>query len=127
MSIPIDQMLEVIGGLLDEYASGITDEVKDAVKDVAKDTVREVKKRSPVRTGAYQKSWGKTTVRETPSSIVISVHNKKHYRLTHLLENGHALPGGGRTKAYPHIAPAERFAERELSRSIELKVRGSEK
>lgn len=125
MSIPIDRFLEAVEDVLGDYADEVTDGVKDAVKSVAKDTVREVRKRSPVDSGAYKKIWGQTTTRETPGGIVITIHNRKHYRLTHLLENGHALVGGGRTRAQPHIAPAEKAAEKELLRQVQVKIKGA--
>lgn len=125
MSIPIDRFLEAVEDVLGDYADEVTDGVKDAVKSVAKDTVREVRKRSLVDSGAYKKSWGQTTTRETPGGIVITIHNRKHYRLTHLLENGHALVGGGRTRAQPHIAPAEKAAEKELLRQVQVKIKGA--
>lgn len=124
MRVDVSDFLEAVRGELEDYANEVTEAAKDSVKEVAKETVAEVKKRSPVHFGNYKKSWGQTTVFESASSIRIILHNKKHYRLTHLLENGHALKGGGETKAYPHIKPAEQFAARELQREIELKVSG---
>lgn len=123
MSIRIDDFLEAVQGELTEYANEVTGYVKESVKDVAKETVKEVKRRSPVRSGAYKKSWGQTQIYEGPGGIRITIHNKKHYRLTHLLENGHALKSGGRTKAYPHIKPAEDFAARELEKAVVIKIR----
>ena len=124
MSIRIDDFLEAVQGELTEYANEVTGYVKESVKDVAKETVKEVKRRSPVRSGAYKKSWGQTQIYEGPGGIRITIHNKKHYRLTHLLENGHALKSGGRTRAFPHIKPAEDFAARELEKKVKVKVEG---
>ena len=57
-------------------------------------------------------------IRETSDSIQIVVHSKR-YQLTHLLEFGHAKRGGGRTRAFPHIAPAEQAGIEQLTRDIE--------
>lgn len=124
MSIKIDDLVDAVSGALNDYSSEVTEAVKDSVKQVAKETLQEVKQNSPVRFGNYKKSWGQATIANTPSRIVISVHNRKHYRLTHLLENGHAKVNGGRTRSFPHIAPAERFAERKLQQEVEVKVKG---
>lgn len=124
MSINASDFAKAVSSELAEYAADITTDVKKSVKEVAKDTVREVKKRSPSDSGAYRKSWRADEVDVTRFSQTMVIHDKTHYRLTHLLENGHALVGGGRTKAQPHIKPAEEFAEHELMRKIEIKIRG---
>lgn len=128
--IKADDLFEAVFGELEDYASEVTQDMKDAVKETAKKTLREVKNRSPVGhgtpdPGAYKKGWTETTVYESPTVVRINVHNRKHYRLTHLLENGHAIVGGGgrTTQAQPHIAPAEKFAERELQRAVKVKVK----
>ena len=100
------------------------DEVKEAVRTVSEDVKAEIQSRAPVKTGKYKKSWTVTKVEETAQSLVNTVHSAKHYRLTHLLENGHAKRGGGRTRSFPHIAPGEALAEKELLEIAERKLRG---
>ena len=124
MSIKVDDLVEAVRGELEEYADEVTGDVKQAVKEVAKATVKEVKAKSPVKTGNYKKSWGQVKVSETKGSVVISIRNKKYYWLTHLLENGHALKNGDRTRAFPHIKPAEDFAARELEKKVKAKIKG---
>lgn len=126
MSIKVDDLVEAVRGELEEYADEVTGDVKQAVKEVAKATVKEVKAKSPERrrAGGYKKSWGQVKVSETKGSVVISIRNKKYYWLTHLLENGHALKNGDRTRAFPHIKPAEDFAARELEKKVKAKIKG---
>jgi hypothetical protein len=46
------------------------------------------------------------------------IYNKKHYRLTHLLEFGHAKVNGGRTRAFPHIKPVNDWVQKEYERKL---------
>ena len=62
--------------------------------------------------------------KETANSLEITVHSKNRYQLAHLLEYGHAKRGGGRTKAQPHIAPAEEAAISQLERDIKRSLGG---
>lgn len=80
------------------------------------------------RTGKYTKDWDVTQRnsigRKVAGAESYSVHNKKHYQLTHLLQNGHASRNGGRVKAYPHIDSAEEKAEKAATDYIEDKLGG---
>lgn len=49
-------------------------------------------------------------------------YNAKHYRLTHLLEFGHAKQNGGRTRAFPHIAEVNDWAQEEVEKRMEGKI-----
>lgn len=83
------------------YASDVVDA---AAEEVSEDIVKELKTISPELSGKYKKSWDYKKI----GYCSYKVYNKKHYRLTHLLEKAHALRNGGRSKAIPHIAPTEK-------------------
>lgn len=103
-----------------------TDEVKETVFDIA-DTisgkaVERLQAESPKRTGEYRKNWGMTADRRG-----IVIHQKGDtYRLTHLLEKGHALRRGGRkvgkSPAYPHIEKVEQECVAEYIAEVERRL-----
>lgn len=125
--VAVDNFAKALGKELGEYFDSITEDVKTAVRETAEECVEEVKQKSPKRKGpsggAYRKSWTMTEAYNRHGSIRFVVHNKKHYRLTHLLENGHAKKNGGRVDGIPHIAPAEKNAERNLIKRIEVAIK----
>lgn len=65
----------------------------------------------------YSKSW---TIKQTNGNgyIRCQIHNKKYYRLTHLLEYGHATRNGTYTRAFRHIEPIEIYCSDRLQRTI---------
>lgn len=125
MVIKIDKLSdEIMKGLM-EYKDLVADDIKSIVKKVGNDTKNEIKNNAPKRTGAYKKSWSVKTTKENSNALTVTVHSKNRYRLTHLLEKGHAKRGGGRTKAIPHIGPAEEKAIKELYDEIGRKIGGT--
>lgn len=125
MAIKIDKLSdEIMKGLM-EYKDLVADDVKSIVKKVGNDTKNEIKNNAPKRTGAYKKSWSVKITKENSNALTVTVHSKNRYRLTHLLEKGHAKRGGGRTKAIPHIGTAEEKAIKELYDEIGRKIGGT--
>jgi len=112
--------------ILDTYATDVHEKVDNCCMNVAKEGAHKLQQTSPKRSGKYAKSWAVKEVAGgggvTQSTWVI--HNKKYYRLTHLLEKGHAKRGGGRVKAYPHIKPVEEWAQNELPKELIDKLGG---
>ena len=118
-TVSIDQMAEAINEGLEEYADLAAEELKAAVKKTAKSVKEEISETAPKDSGAYAKSWTTKATSETSTSIAMTVYSKNKYQLAHLLEKGHALRQGGRTRAFPHIAPAEENGETQLVELIE--------
>lgn len=118
MNIKIDELAETIQKEMQSYSDHIVDATKKTADSVAKETVDELKNTSPRRTGDYAKGWTTTTSYENQRTKRNTVHNRRHYQLTHLLENGHAKRGGGRVAPRVHIAPVEQKAIKKLEDGI---------
>ena len=124
--IKVDQLDSMMMDIYNEYVKACEKEADDTVKLTAKEAAEELKHAHPAGSGqygpwtAYNKGWTvMQTARDKREHKVATVHNKDHYRLTHLLEHGHALPQGGRSQAYVHIAPvAEKCEEKLMQRMI---------
>ena len=114
---------EVMKGLT-EYSKLATTDMKKAVRKAGNEVRSEIQANAPKDTGAYAKSWAVKKMKESSEKLEVVVHSKNRYQLAHLLEYGHALRGGGRAKAQPHIAPAEEHGIEELEKAIERALKG---
>lgn len=111
--------------------------VKSDVKEIKKETKSIVKKKLEknhgVEYGVYKKSIVIHNLENSGDRIGYQVGSKKHYRLTHLLENGHEIwvfiRGKGRptyrgnvgmnklnrkTKKIPHIQYGQEYADKAI-------------
>lgn len=119
--IKVDDLSKAILEELKNY-EGVTEEAAwNGVSDTSREAVQALRNAHPPGSGQYG-SWNKYnrgwTVMKTKRDKKATVHNATDYRLTHLLEKGHALVGGGRTRAFPHIAPVAEKCEGELLQNI---------
>lgn len=112
---------------LKKYSKNVSEGLKKAAKETAKDVVEGLKVGGPYedRSGEYTQGWASKTVSESEDSIGLVVHNAKKPGLTHPLEKGHALSGGGRTSAFPHISIAEEQAVSEYKQKAEEAIRNA--
>lgn len=130
----IDNLAKEIEKSLKDF-EGVTDKACAAgVMDTAQDAVKELRAARPIGSEGspagkysswadYNKGWGIfQTKTDQRYHIKATIHNKTKYRLTHLLEKGHAKVGGGRTQAFPHIAPVADDCENKLVENIRKRI-----
>jgi hypothetical protein len=112
--IRIDQLGDAIKKEIDAMNAEVIQKCNKAAEEVGAEGVRMLKASSPVRTdgynrkyppGSYAKSWAVKKDTNELDVQGVTIYNRKHYQLTHLLEFGHIIARtGGRSKAFPHIA-----------------------
>lgn len=124
--VTVDELSEEILEYMANFV-GVTEEAcEKGVLETADDVVNALRHANPAGSGKYG-SWRNYNNgweirveknKRRKSGLTAIVWNPKYYRLTHLLEKGHAKVNGGRTKAYEHIAPIEKAAEPGLIANI---------
>lgn len=113
-----EQIAEILDGYDKEVREAVEKDIEKVASETAK-TLRQTSAKSP-RGGEYAKNWSVKKDRRTKTSIV---YNKKTYRLTHLLENGHVIRNQygtyGRKEGDGKIKDAEQDAIKELVQRVE--------
>lgn len=128
---PID-FDKAIENILLEYGEEVNKVLETAVGTVAEasaDKLRGHRKFNPRRnpTGKYADSWTAEKVAKGRIYTKWVVHNVEHYRLTHLLENGHVSRNGtgrtfGRVQEYPHISEVNEWVQSALPEEVEWRL-----
>lgn len=127
--VRIDELSDAIKNEIDALNKEVIEKCNEAAEHAAKEGVSELKSSSPVRTdgfkrkyppGSYAQSWTKKKESEHMGINVYTLHNAKHYQLTHLLEFGHIIAGTGRrSKAMPHVAPVNEKVSQQFVEEVE--------
>ena len=113
-SLTADNLAGAINDILAEYKDAIDEDIQAATKNVskgAKDRVTNVANQKFNGTGKYAGNW-RVKVKAKGNTAEAT------YRLTHLLEFGHAKVNGGRVDGREHIGPVEQWAIREFEKAI---------
>lgn len=121
--VTIDGLADAVMKELDEYSKVIDEDMRKAVSKAGQTVRKEISANAPKRHGDYAKSWSTKKTRQTSRSLEVTVYSRNRYQLAHLLEHGHAKRNGGRTRAFPHIAPAEENGVRQLEEDIKRSIR----
>lgn len=122
--IDIDDLTAAVSDIIGAYSDEVTEAVKQSVDEVAQETMNVIKEHSTFRgSGRYVKAMALKTTEDTGTSKTRVWYVKKpYYRLTHLLEHGHASRNGGRVRAFPHIKYGEDYAQKELPKKVKEKI-----
>lgn len=118
---PIDKLSATIAKVLKDYEDDVVKDTGQLAKTFAQkgaQTLRqEAKSHGWGNTTDYDKGW--TSRFETGRlSAQGTIYNSIVPGLPHLLENGHALRGGGRSSGTPHIAPVEEKVSEEFYKAV---------
>ena len=124
ITVGTDGFADALSGLLAEWSEDVTEGLREAVTKTADEMVEE--------TTASAKGFGWTYYADAHAHKITEDSQFKrietwyveppHYRLAHLLEKGHALHQGGRARAFPHIKPAAKNAEKNLVEKVKKVV-----
>ena len=119
--------------ILSQYTNEVVEAIMEETQNVANDgceLLKQTLQPSTSESGSakpmsrrqwkkYANSWQvQVNGGEGSNFIRCVVHNKKHYRLTHLLEYGHATRNGLRTRAFRHIEPIEKYCTERIEKNI---------
>jgi hypothetical protein len=124
-SSSIDEMADLIAEYMSNFSEDVNEGVKNAVDIVASEVDAVIKANVTFEepSGKYVKAFRIKSVFEGRFNKGKTWHVANgQYRLTHLLEKGHAKIGGGRTDAFKHIEFGNDLAVRRMQELSEEAV-----
>ena len=122
--VKVDEMAATISEYLTEYSENVTEIAKNVVDEMSENVMKEVKKHITWKDKVYSKNFAlKTAFEDSRNKRRVWYVKSPHYRLTHLLEFGHATRNGGRTRSFPHVKYGNDYLlnnfDREMKEAIE--------
>ncbi len=123
-AIPPEQLGKAISEILLDWAENEEKKFVKAIDEAAdacnRTTQQYLTKGHGLRTGNYRQHFAIERGYQSRHHYAAEWHVKEpEYRLTHLLENGHATRNGGRTKAVRHIRYGRQIAEQVLDEKLQ--------
>uniref|UniRef100_UPI00359C3FE7 hypothetical protein n=1 Tax=Lactococcus garvieae TaxID=1363 RepID=UPI00359C3FE7 len=118
--ISINDLSKTIENEVRNWTKEVVDDIDGIKKEIAKSGVKQLKVSSPKRTAKYAKNW---TSKKLKNGDQIIYQKAPTYRLTHVLEKGHAKRNGGRVPPQVHIAPVEEQISQEFIKRVEKRLK----
>lgn len=121
MAIKINLAKAVTQALYD-YKNVTYEEMYDAAFGIVKKARKKLKQDSPRGRKSekhYADSWKIDKTYKNNGRFSFKLYNEDKPGLTHLLENGHQLRQGGRTRKFVHIKPVEEWCVEEFEKEVE--------
>lgn len=126
--IEIGSFASVLAKELSQYIQNVADGVKEATDKTVKELLENTRRDAPKRRGKYSKAMSTKTLYESNYDKRVVWYVKPPFHgLAHLLEKGHAKRGGGRVKAYPHIANNEEKAKKDFEAKVKEVIKNGSK
>ena len=109
----VEDLANLIAQEMEQYSEDVDDIMQKEIDKISKEIVKDLKNDPiiPEKTGDYKKKFYAKKLGQGKGYKRVLIANKKAW-LTHLLENGHAIKTGGRTRAYPHWKHAQEQADK---------------
>lgn len=117
----VDKLADAVTKELLAYSDEVAEKTKKVIDNVTQEVDSTIKSHVTFtnRTGKYLKAFKYKTLYEAKDNKRNVWYVKEpQWRLTQLLEYGHASPKGGRTRAFPHIKYGDDFARENLEKEI---------
>lgn len=121
--VQINDLSQAINRELSLYSDSVREAVDKVEKSVSNLAVRRLKVEGSFQNNRSTRNYRSGWRAKRLSTGGYIVYNATSYQLTHLLEYGHALRGGGRARAFPHIRQVETEIQQEFERRIRSELR----